>query len=58
VSAGSFGDARPGAVAPGRIGALISAMACRVQVASRSGETRLPGDVAADDAQGPDERHA
>lgn len=34
-------------------------MAWRRQVASRlGGKTRLPGDVAADDAQGPDERHA
>ena len=34
-------------------------MACRRQVASRlGGKTRLPGDVAADDAQCPDERHA
>src|SRR6476660_1526858 len=37
----------------------ISARACRMFEASRSGgRTRLPGDVAADDAQGPDERHA
>ena len=34
-------------------------MACRRQVASRlGGKTRLPGDVAADDAQCSDERHA
>jgi len=60
AAAGSFGHAWVGAVAPGRIGALEDFCDGVPDAGGESvrGKTRLPGDVAADDAQGPDERHA
>ena len=60
AAAGSFGDAWVGAVASGRIGALEDFCDGVSDAGGESvrGKTRLPGDVAADDAQGPDKRHA
>ena len=47
-------------MASGRIGALEDLGDGVPEAGGESvrGKTRLPGDVAADDAQGPDERHA
>ena len=60
AAAGSFGHAWVGAVASGRVGALEDFCEGVAEVGGESvrGKTRLPGDVAADDAQGSDEGHA
>jgi hypothetical protein len=54
ASAGSFGDARVGAVPSGRVraGEDLGEGVSEVGGESVRGKTRLPGDVAADDAQG------
>lgn len=58
VSSGSLGDAGVGAVASGGVGSLEDFGDGVADAGGQAvrGKTRLPSDVAADDAQGADER--